>query len=111
MLKEQGIEPPKIRGVEVCILQLGEKAKEVSKEIYDALSKQDINVYFVPSNEGLRQQIKTAVKLGAKYAAIIGQQEAVKDEIILRNLDASSQEIFPTKVLIEEIKKRILNNK
>ncbi len=108
LLKEQGITPPEIRGVDICILQLGDKAKEVSKAIFDALSKQDINVYFVPSDEGLRQQIKTAVKLGAKYAAIIGQQEALKDEIILRDLTASSQEIFPTKVLIEEIKKRIL---
>jgi len=108
LLKEQDIEPPKVRGVEVCILQLGEKAKEVSKEIYDGLSKQDINVYFVPSNEGLRQQIRVAVKLGAKYAAIIGQQEAMKDEIILRDLEASSQEIFPTKVLIEEVKKRLV---
>ena len=108
LLKEQGITPPKVRGVEVCILQLGEKAKEVSKEIYDGLSKQDINVYFVPSNEGLRQQIRAAVKLGAKYAAIIGQQEAMKDEIILRDLEASSQEIFPTSVLIEEVKKRLV---
>ena len=107
LLKEQEINVPKIEGVEICILQLGEKAKEVSKEIFDALSKQDINVYFVPSDEGLRQQIRTAVKLGAKYAAIIGQQEALKDEIILRDLSASSQEIFPTKVLIEEIKKRL----
>ncbi|MEI6499186.1 MAG: histidine--tRNA ligase [bacterium] len=107
LLKEQNIIPPKPRGVEICIVQLGEKAKEVSKEIYDGLSSQDVNVYFVPSNDSLRQQIKTASKLGAKYAAIIGQQEALKDEIILRDLENSSQEIFPTKVLVKEIQKRL----
>lgn len=107
LMKEQGIKAAKLRGVEVCILQLGEKAKEVSKRIYDQLSDADINVYFVPSNDGLRQQIRSASKLGAKYAIIIGQQEAVKDEIILRDLEASAQEVFPQKAIAEEVKKRL----
>ncbi len=108
LLKEQGIKPPKIRGVEVCILQLGDKAKEVSKKIYDALAKEDINVYFVPSNEGLRTQLKSAVKLDSQYAVIIGQKEALDDEIILRDLTTSSQEVFPAGVIAEEIKKRLI---
>lgn len=107
LLKEQKINAPKPKGVEVCILQLGEKAKEVSKKIYDALSKNDINVYFVPSDDGLRQQIKSASKLGAMYAVIIGQQEAIKDEIILRDLSASSQEVFPSKDIADALKKRL----
>lgn len=107
LLKEQGVKIEKIKGVEVSILQLGEKAKECSKKIYDALSKADINVFFVPSNEGLRQQIKNASKIGARYAIIIGQQEAVKDEIILRDLTASSQEVFQTKDLIKTLKDRL----
>jgi len=107
LMKEQKISGAKIRGVEICILQLGDRAKEVSKKIYDALSKNDINVYFVPSNDGLRQQIRMADKLGAKYAIIIGQQEAVKDEIILRDLETSSQEVFPSKDLVEAVQKRI----
>jgi len=106
LLIEQKIKVPAIRGVEVCILQLGEKAKEVSKHIYDQLAHNDINVYFVPSDEGLRQQIRFADKLGAKYAVIIGQKEAFKDEIILRDLEASSQEVFPTSGLVTEIKRR-----
>lgn len=109
LMKEQNIPAPKSRGVEVCILQLGEKAKESSKKIYDALTRNDINVFFIPSNDTLRAQIKAATKLEAKYAIIIGQQEAVKDEIILRDLEASSQEVFPAKDLIETIKLRLLS--
>ncbi|HOX41102.1 MAG TPA: histidine--tRNA ligase [bacterium] len=108
LMKEQGVTPPALRGIDVAILQLGDKAKEVSKSIYDKLSQNDINVYFVPSNEGLRQQIRNASKLGAHFAIIIGQQEALKDEIILRDLTASSQEVFPKKVLIEEVKNRLV---
>ncbi len=108
LMKEQGIKPAKTRGVEVCILQLGEKAKEVSKKIYDALSDNDINVFFVPSNDGLRQQMRSASKLGAKYAIMIGQQEAVKDEIILRDLEGSSQEVYQAKDLVEAVKDRLI---
>ncbi|MEI8143580.1 MAG: histidine--tRNA ligase [Candidatus Berkelbacteria bacterium] len=107
IMKEQGIVPDKIRQVEVCILQLGEKAKEVSKKVYDELSKNDINVFFIPSDEGLRPQIKYADKLGARYAAIIGQQEAVKNEVILKDLKNSSQEIFPVENIAAAIKKYI----
>lgn len=107
MMREQGIKPEKNKGVEVCILQLGEKAKDVSKEIYDKLYGNDINVYFVPSNDSLRSQIRQASKLGAIYAVIIGQKEAFKDEIILRDLRVSSQETLPSKNIAEEIKNRL----
>jgi histidyl-tRNA synthetase len=107
MMKEQGISPEKGRGVEVCILQLGEKAKDVSKNIYDKLSEKDVNVYFVPSNDSLRAQMRQASKLGATYAVIIGQKEAFKDEIILRDLRNSSQETLLSKDVAEEVKKRL----
>lgn len=108
LMKEQNINPPKLRGVEVCILQLGDRAKEVSKKIYDSLSNSDINVYFVPSDDGIRPQLRSAVKLGATYAVIIGQKEALNDEIILRDLNSSSQEVFSSKTIAEEIKSRLI---
>jgi len=111
LMKEQKVKIPELRGVEVCILQLGDTAKAVSKKIYDDLSGNNINVYFVPSNDGLRQQIKMASKLGAKYALIIGQREALKDELILRDLEASSQESFPKGAIVEELKRRFENCK
>lgn len=107
LIKDQKIKVPAKRGVEVCILMLGDKAKGISKKIYDSLSEHDINVYFVPSNDGLRQQIRMAGKLGAKYAVIIGQREALKDDLILRDLEASSQESFPKAAIVEAIKNRL----
>ncbi len=106
-MKEQKISPKRRRGVEVSILQLGDKAKTVSKKLYDGLTKEDINVYFVPSNDGLRQQLQQAAKLGARFAVMIGQREAIKDEIILRDLGSSSQEVLPAKFAVEEVKKRL----
>lgn len=108
LMKEQKVSIPAKRGVEVAILQLGEKAKTASKKVYDLLSKDDINVFFVPSNDSLRAQIRQAVKLDAKYAVIIGQTEAMKEDLILRDLTASAQETIPLKIIAEEIKKRLV---
>ncbi len=110
LIKEQNINPPKPKGIEVCILQLGEKAKESAKSIYNSLSKESVNVLFIPSNDGLRNQIKSAVKTGAMFAVIIGQAEAVKNEAILRDLSASAQETLPNKNLAIEIKRRLNNS-
>ena len=108
-MKENDVAVPKIRGVEICILQLGDKAKEAAKKIYNKLSKVDINVYFVPTNDGLRSQLRQAGRSGARYAIIIGQTEALKNEVILRDLSASSQEIFANKDIVAEIQRRYGN--
>lgn len=107
LMKEKNVQTPEPRGVEISILQLGEKAKEASKKVYDLLSAAGINVYFVPSNDTLRAQIKGAVKLGSKFAVIIGQTEAMKDDFILRDLVAGAQETIPVKFVVEEVKKRL----
>jgi histidyl-tRNA synthetase len=107
-MKEQNIPISENRGVEVSILQLGEKAKNASKKVYDLLSNEDINVFFVPSNDTLRSQIRQSVKAGAKFAVIIGQKEALKEEIILRDLKASAQELIPLEGVGEEIIKRLI---
>jgi len=107
LMKEQQILPPKPEGIEVCVLQLGEKAKSSAKSIYNDLSKNSINVLFIPSNDSLRTQIKNSVKSKAKFAVIIGQAEAVKNEVILRDLSASAQETLPVKNLSMEIKRRL----
>ncbi len=107
LMKEQNIKVKANVGVEICILQLGEKAKQSAKNIYDQLSQNHVNVLFVPSNDSLRTQLKSAGKTNAKYAVIIGQAEAVKNEVILRDLAASAQETLPIAGLAEEVKRRL----
>lgn len=107
LMKERKIKPPVVKGIEVCILQLGEKAKASAKKVYDALTEQNVNVLFIPSNDSLRSQMKNATKTKARYAIIIGQAEAVKSEVILRDLKASAQETLPVKGLAEEVIRRL----
>lgn len=107
LMQEKKVDVPANGGVDVCILQLGEKAKAAAKKIYDILSDESVNVYFVPSNDTLRSQLRLAAKLRARIAIIVGQTEAMKDEAIIRDLKASSQENLPVKYLAEEVLKRL----
>ena len=107
LMKEQKINSTPPRGVEVCILQLGEKAKSCAKHIYDELSDNSVNVLFIPSNDSLHSQLKSATKTNSKYAIIIGQAEAVKNEVILRDMRASAQETLPVKGLANEVNRRL----
>ncbi|MEK9156291.1 MAG: histidine--tRNA ligase [Patescibacteria group bacterium] len=107
VMREQKVKIPLPRGVEVTIVQLGDKAKEVSRDIHDRLVKENINVFYIPSNDGLRQQLQAAAKLDSRFALIVGQREAMKAEVILRDLSTSTQETFAIKVLVDEIKKRL----
>ena len=107
LMQENKVDVPANGGVDVCILQLGEKAKAAAKKIYDILSDESVNVYFVPSNDTLHSQLRLAAKLKARIAIIVGQTEAMKDEAIIRDLSASSQENLPVKYLAEEVLKRL----
>jgi len=103
-LKNTGIKPAKSRSVEVVILELGATAKKVCKRIFNAFEKEDINVFYIPSKDSLRGQLKMAAKLNADYAIIVGQKEALSDSVIVRDLRSSTQEDLPVKKAVEMIK-------
>lgn len=103
-LKSAGIKIPKNRGVEVVILELGDTAKRVCKQIFAAFEKEDINVFYIPSRDSLRSQLKKAGKLGADYAIIVGQKEALTNSVIVRDLRLSTQEDLPVKQAVETIR-------
>jgi len=105
-MKSRGTKPPKSRGVEVVILELGATAKRVCKRIFAAFEKEEINVFYIPSRNSLRNQLKTASKLNADFAIIIGQKEALSDSVIVRDLRSSTQEDLPVKKAVEVIKEK-----
>lgn len=105
-LKNNKIKVPKIKGVQVVILELGETAKKVCKKIYSAFRKEEINVFYIPSNDSLRSQLKMASKLGADFAVIVGQKEALSNSVIVRDLNQSTQEDMSVNKAVNEIKEK-----
>lgn len=105
-LKNNNIKIPETRGVEVVILELGKTAKKVCKKIYSDFRNEDINVFYIPSNDSLRAQLKMASKLGAGYAIIVGQKEALSNSVIVRDLKQGTQEDMSMSKAVNEIKEK-----
>jgi histidyl-tRNA synthetase len=103
-LKDNNIKIPKPRGVELVIVELGDTAKKVCKKVFSAFEKEDINVFYIPSKDSLRSQLKMASKLQADYAIIVGQKEALTDSVIVRDLNSSTQEDLSVKQAVEMLK-------
>lgn len=106
LLKENNIKIPKIRGVEVVILEIGETAKKVCRKIFEDFEKEDINVFYIPSDDSLRTQLKLASKLNADYALIVGQQEALNGSAIVRDMKTSTQEDLSVSGAVDMIKEK-----
>ena len=106
LLKDNGLKIPAPRGVEVVILEIGDTAKKVCRELFDNLGKEDINVFYIPSKLSLRSQMKSTSKLNADLALIVGQQEALTGSVIVRDMKTSSQEDLSVSSAIDLIKEK-----
>ena len=57
--------------------------------------------------DSLAAQMKLADKMQAKYVLILGQKEALDDEIIFREMKSGEQRNVPLGKIIQELKKRL----
>ena len=55
---------------------------------------------------GTKGSLETAAKNGANIALILGQKEAIDDNIIVRDMQSGIQETIPLHKLLGELKKR-----
>jgi len=89
----------------VFIAQLGEKAKIQTLKLIEQFRKKGLLVKFVLSKDSLRNQLKIADKLGVKYVILIGEEEALKNEAIIRDMESGKQKTVKINNLFKEIKK------
>ena len=91
-LKEKEVKVPDIKGVDIFIVQLGDKAKKIALSLISDLGQKGFGVSCLFGKESLKAQLRDANKMKAKFALIIGQREALDDTIIVKNMDEVSQE-------------------
>ena len=53
------------------------------------------------------EQLKIADKLGAKIALILGQKEALEDNVIIRDMKSGAQETVSIDKVVKEVKKKL----
>lgn len=107
IMKERGLNPTK--NLETCIFlaQLGDCAKIRSLKLMEDLRKAGISVVESLDKDSLSAQLKNADKVKASYSLIIGEEEANRDMIIIRDMDNGRQTSVKTNKVVEELKKKI----
>ncbi|MFA5249020.1 MAG: histidine--tRNA ligase [Candidatus Paceibacterota bacterium] len=100
----------KVRSVEqppqVFLAQIGILAKRKTLRLLEDFRKEKIRAAESLGRDSLKNQLARAEKLGAKYALILGQKEALDGEIIIRDMANGQQVTVSQEDIIKEIKKR-----
>ncbi|MBI4022934.1 histidine--tRNA ligase [Candidatus Berkelbacteria bacterium] len=91
-LQEKGIPAPAQLTTQVLIIQLGDRAKKKAIPLLVSLGKKGLAASMALGKESLKAQLRSAHKMGAILALIVGEREAIDGTIIVRNMKDSTQE-------------------
>lgn len=102
----------KVEGVysspsKVFISQIGPLAKKKGLAIFEELRKAGIKATESFSRDSLKAQLSKANKLNIHTVIIIGQKEALKDMVIIRDMETGKQSEVGIKDMVKEIKTRL----
>ena len=107
LMKTKAFRFPKEKPREVFLAQLGDLAKRKSLKLIEDFREAGILVGESFGRDSLKAQLKMADRIGAKYALILGQKEALEGTIIIRDMASGKQDLVKLEKVIGEIKKRL----
>ena len=106
-MKEQGVEVPKRREIDLFFCQLGEAARRKGLAIFEDFRKEGIQVAEAFGKGSLMAQLELADKQDAKLSLILGQKEVMDGTIILRDMESGAQEIVDVTKVVDIVKKQL----
>ncbi len=107
LMKKRAVRLRKEKRSQIFLAQLGTLAKKRALKLIEVFRKEGILIEESLGKDSLKAQLKTADKLGARYALILGQKEALEGTIIIRDMTDGKQEIVKLNKIVETIKKKI----
>lgn len=105
-IKEKGIEVPELKPVDICIVQIGEKAQKKCLPMVSELEEKGYEAACILGKESLKGQLRLASHMKAKIALIIGQREVLDNSVIVRNMEDASQETIKINKLYDVLEKK-----
>ncbi|MEW5805317.1 MAG: histidine--tRNA ligase [Patescibacteria group bacterium] len=93
--------------VDVYLVQIGNLAKIKLLQLFEDFKKAKIKIGFDLGSDNLKPQLKSAARLGSRFALILGQEEALHGEIIIRDMKTGAQETVSLGKVINLVKKRL----
>lgn len=106
-IKNQDIKVVEKENPRVFIVQLGELGKRKALKLFEEFYNKGIKVGEAFSKPSIKSQLKIADKQGAELVLILGQKEALENNIIIRDMVSGAQEVVLLEKIINEVKKRL----
>ena len=103
----QRMSEQRIRVTDVFFVQLGELAKRKSFEILEVLREGGVEVKESLGRDSIKIQLKIAERIGARYALVLGQKEALDGTIIVREVESSIQETVSQEKMVDFLKRKL----
>ncbi|ASB53989.1 Histidine--tRNA ligase [Bacillus velezensis] len=97
-------ELPVNQGIDCYIVTLGEKAKDYSVSLVYKLREAGISSEIDYENKKMKGQFKTADRLGARFIAILGEDELAQNKINVKDAEAGEQREVVLDELIQVLK-------
>lgn len=90
---------------EITLAYIGAEAKHFALGLVQELRGMGISAVLDTMNRNLKGQLKYANKLGAAYTAVIGEEEMMRGELMLKNMETSEQHKVKRAEIAREIRK------
>lgn len=107
LMRERGIKISPKTHSSVFLIQLGDLGKKKSLKLFEKLQKAGIKTAASFSRDRMAPQLKMAGKIGARFALILGQKEALDETIIVRDMVSGIQETVPMEKAINVLKRKL----
>ena len=91
----------------IFLAQVGQLPKRKALKLFEEFRRARIKLTASFDKDSLSTQLKIADKLKIPYTLILGQKEALREEIIIREMASGKQKIVPIKRIVREMKKKI----
>jgi histidyl-tRNA synthetase len=92
-------------GLKIYLATMGEDAYKVAFSVAMALREQGISAEMDFEGKSLKAQMRAADRLGAKYVAIIGEDELKNHSITLRNMATKEQVAIPERSFVSDMER------
>lgn len=106
-MKESKTRLPQKPAPKIFLVQLGDLGKKRSLKLLEEFRKNNILISESLGRHSIKSQMKIADKIGVRFTLILGQKEALDNEIIIRDMVSGVQETVPIPKLINELRKRL----
>lgn len=106
-IKSRGLTLPASNSIDICLVQIGEKAQKKCLPLVAELEEKKYNVFCNLGKDSLKDQLAMASQMKAKIALIIGQREVLDSSIIVRDIEEASQETIKMTKLFDVLENKL----